>query len=239
MFNFKKSLFFFVVLTITILSIQQSYGSSSSFYWRPDVHFNLSACNSSVTFTDYYSFANFTWNDLNASKITFNGAAQPTYILYQPYNFTEIYVNSSLSINASLGFQNQNYTVGAESLLLNMRYEAIKNGTIYEQGKNELLKRLLATISNITGEATVQIWTNNYRPRWVKVDCVYLDSSKWSWDDSTSILTFKLTAASDRYVQGIFGITEEEGATITILGSIVSFLLTLRKKIYEKISKFK
>lgn len=206
-------------------------GSSdpSEWYWSPDVQFYLKKTNVTIKFSDWATFNGFIWDDKNASEITLLDLATPTYILNFPYNFTEDYVDSNLLLNSTLGFSDYNYTVGVERLFRGMRYIAVKNGTLTAQSKNDVMWRLMATISNITGKATVQIYTAGYRPRYVKVGGAY--TSEWTYDRSTQMLTFNVTAASPRKVEAIYGITDEETASVGILGSIMVALGKFRKKI--------
>ncbi len=226
------------IIVLFSIVVCSSGSVQANWRWSPDVEFGLPAYNATVRFDDWIELSNFTWNEANASEIVFQALEKPSYILNKPYNLTLNYnvTDSSLLVN-STGLQDRNCVVGTETLMLNMRYEAVKNGSITAQDQNDALRRLYATISNITGKAQVQIYTNGYRPRYVKVGGSYLPSSEWSYDADTKILTFNVTAASPRNVEPIFGPTDEDITTGTVLSGLMAFLGSARKKISGRIQK--
>lgn len=228
----KLTLAFLVAFSLSILYAHTCLAANKCWNWSPDVGFGLPAYNATVRFDDWIELNNFTWNEANASEIIFRALKKPSYILNKPYNLTLDYniTGCSLLVN-STGFQDKSFVVGTETLMLNMRYEAVRNGSITAQDQNDALRRLYATISDISGKAQVQVYTNDYRPRYVKVGGSYLPRSEWTYDSATKILTFNVTAASPRDVEPIFGITDEEATGGTIAAGIMGFLTKFRKKI--------
>lgn len=206
---------------------------TSNWKWSQELHFGLPAHNSSVQFSDWLYFDSFTWNDINASEITFQGLKKPSYILYQSYNFSLIYnaSASTLFINSSEGIPNQSYYVGVERLMYGMRYEAISNGTLSAQSENGGLRRLMCTVTVIHNKSQVQVYTAGYRPRYVKVAGSYLSKSEWVYNRKTKILLFNVTGSPPHRTEAIFGITDEEGVTAGVLGSLMAAFASFRKKI--------
>ena len=73
--NFRKISFTIAALTIlTILLYVKPSASQTSFNWKwsPNVRFRLPAYNTVIAFSDYIYLDSFSWDDLNATKITFN-----------------------------------------------------------------------------------------------------------------------------------------------------------------------
>jgi hypothetical protein len=73
--KFRKLSFAIVTLTIlTVLLYVKPSASQTSFNWKwsPNVRFRLPAYNTVIAFSDYIYLDSFSWDDLNATKITFN-----------------------------------------------------------------------------------------------------------------------------------------------------------------------
>jgi hypothetical protein len=69
----KRRILYLAALVLPILLLTgPAAGASNTFKWSPDVHFRLPAYDTTITFDDWGYMDSFTWDQANATEITFS-----------------------------------------------------------------------------------------------------------------------------------------------------------------------